>query len=620
MDTTIPNKASASMMRLDPITFEVLRNSFVTLVDEMGHRLFRASFSPAVNQARDYSIAMFDPQGEFVTAGHWDMPIHYGTFPFSIREVIRVFGLDNIFEGDIYLYNDPYKGGTHNQDMKAIRPIFFEGELVAWLVAMAHWTDVGGPVPGTFNSEASDSYSEGVRITPIKIYERGVRIEPVIQFLLANVRVPHERNGDLHAQVQTCLLGEERLLDLFRKYGKATIHEAFADMWDYSERMLLSQTIHLPNGGYEWTDFVDQDTVHPDKPPVKIHLRLVIKDGHLTFDFTGSDPAPMGPVGSSLPATYSGVLLTVLNLFPGIPYNAGAQRLIEITTVPDSVVHVRPPTPCSGFAAGTLEKLIDCIIGAMGLASPNLQAGARYNLVNVTVGGWDERFNREYVMYVWEPGGLGGTARGDLPYATHCIFGPGIRTQPTEVLERFFPVLFTRASIRENSAGPGKHRGGFGTDFRFQLTHGRSLLGVMGDRKRFPPRGVAGGRDALPQDLFIDRGGENEVVVGMFAANVPVPQGSEVQILTTGGGGWGDPLQRDPQLVLEDVRNGLVSLEAAADGYGVNIREINADLFEYEIDADATARARDALRRGATLTVATTTGQPEISHERSVRP
>ncbi|MGI9657929.1 MAG: hydantoinase B/oxoprolinase family protein, partial [Gaiellaceae bacterium] len=205
--------------KLDPITFEVLRHSFVTLVDEMGMKLFRASFSPPVNQGRDYSIAIFDPEGNLVTAGRWDMPIHYGTFRFTIREIVRVLGREDILEGDIVLFNDPYAGGTHNQDVRAVRPIFRDGELIAWLVAMAHWADVGGPVPGTFNPEAADAYAEGIRIPPVKIYERGRRLDPVIELVMANIRVPDERRGDLHAQVQTLFSGEQRLLELADKHG-----------------------------------------------------------------------------------------------------------------------------------------------------------------------------------------------------------------------------------------------------------------------------------------------------------------------------------------------------------------------------------------------------------------
>ncbi|MEZ5101738.1 MAG: hydantoinase B/oxoprolinase family protein [Thermoleophilia bacterium] len=584
-------------MRLDPITFEVLRHSFVTIVDEMGLKLFRASFSPPVNQGRDYSIAIFDPEGQLVTAGRWDMPIHYGTFRFTIGEIVRVLGRENVHEGDIVLFNDPYAGGTHNQDVRAVRPIFHEGELIAWLVAMAHWPDVGGPVPGTFNPQAQDAFGEGIRITPVKIYERGVRQDAVIELIMANLRVPDERRGDLHAQVQTLYSGEQRVLQLVEKHGVATIHDAFADCWDYAERMLLAQTSQLPNGTYEWADQIDQDTVHPDRPPVHVRLRLTIQDGRLSFDFTDSDPSPMGPVGSGLPATWSGVLLSVLNLFPGVPMNAGVQRLVDVRTRAGTVVHVEHPTPVSGMAAGCLEKVISCTVGAVGLADPSRRTGCMFNLINLTMGGWDERLRREYVMYLWTPGGFGGSPFGELPLPSMMIYGPGVRLQPAEVLERFYPILVEEFALWPGSAGAGQVPGGWGTIGVFRLTHGNARVGIMADRKDFPIWGVDGGLPGAPQDLLIEAGTERERVIGMFAANVPLAAGEAMHLYTGGGGGYGDPLERDPELVLFDVSEELLTVEQARELYGVVIDPVDPYLFHYELDAAATEAER-AARHG----------------------
>lgn len=584
--------------RLDPVLFEVLRHSFVTLADEMGLRLFRASFSPPVNQGRDYSIALFDPLGNLVTAGRWDMPIHFGTFQYTIQEVRRVIGDDTIAEGDIYLFNDPYTGGTHNQDVRACRPIFHDGKIVAWLVAMAHWADVGGPVPGSFNPQADDCYSEGIRITPIRVFENNEPIVPVIELIMANIRVPDERRGDLHAQAQTLFSGEQRFLGLVEKYGVETLHTAFEDCWDYAERTMRAHTEKLPNGSYSFEDRIDQDTMHPDKPPVTIRLTMIVKDGHLTFDFSETDTAPIGPVGASLPSTWSGVLLTILNLFPGVPLNHGLRRVIDLKTVPGSAVHVLPPNPCSGMACGALEKIISATVGAVGLADPDRKMGCMFNLVNITMGGFDERFGRPYVMYIWSPGGFGGSARGDLPMPTNIIFGPGVRTQPIEILERFYPVVFKGLSLREGSAGAGMHQGGWGTEIRWELTHGTASLGIMGDRKDFPIWGVEGGLPGQPQDLIRDEGREDEYVVGMFAAGVKAQVGSEFVCLTGGGGGYGDPLERDPAKVLEDVSEELLTCEQALDRYGVVVKPVDPDIFIYDLDTEATTTER-ARRRAA---------------------
>jgi N-methylhydantoinase B len=585
--------------KLDPITFEVLRHSFVTLVDEMGTKLFRASFSPPVNQGRDYSIAIFDPEGNLVTAGRWDMPIHYGTFRFTIREIVRVLGRDDINEGDVVLFNDPYAGGTHNQDVRAVRPIFREGELIAWLVAMAHWADVGGPVPGTFNPEAADAYAEGLRIPPVKIYERGRRIDPVIELVMANIRVPDERRGDLHAQVQTLFSGEKRLLELADKHGVETLHAAFSESYDYSERMLRAETEQLPDGTYSWTDTIDQDTVREGKPPVKVRLDLTVDAGALIFDFTRSDPAPLGPVGSGLPTTRSGVLLSVLNLFPGIPMNAGIERVIDVKTTPGTVTHVEHPTPLSGMAAGSLEKIIGCTLGAVGLADPSRRTACMFNLINLTMGGYDERLNRPYVMYLWTVGGFGGSPRGEVPLPATMIYGPGVRQQPTEILERFYPVIVEKTSLWEGSAGAGKVQGGWGSEGRYRLTHGAARVGIMADRKDFPIWGVDGGGPGAPQDLVIDEATADERVIGMYGANVPLGEGSSFVVYTGGGGGYGDPLERDPELVLEDVLEELLTVEQARERYGVVVDPVNPYLCEYSLDTVATDAERARRASGA---------------------
>jgi N-methylhydantoinase B len=505
-------------------------------------------------------------------------------------------GDEHIRPGDIYLFNDPYTGGTHNQDVRAVRPIFLDGERIAWLVAMAHWPDVGGPVPGSFNPEASDCYGEGVRITPIRIYEDDRPIETLIEFIFANMRVPDERRGDLHAQAQTLFAGEERLLGLVEKYGVDTLEDAYRDIWDYSERTLRAYTEQLPDGVYEWQDAIDQDTVHPDKPPVWIRLRLTVDGGNLRFDFTESDPAPLGPVGASLPSTWSGVLLTTLNLFPGVPFNAGSRRVLEVVTTPQTVTHVLPPHPCSGMACGSLEKIISCTLNVIGQAAPDRKAGCLGNLVNITMGGHDERMDRDYIMYIWSPPGWGGTARGDKRIPTNIIFGPGVRIQPAEILERFYPVRVTEMGLREGSAGAGRHSGSCGTTVRWEITHGRALMGIMGDRKEQPIWGVDGGAAGAPQDLVKNEGRDDEAVIGMFASNVPARAGDEFVCWTGGGGGFGDPLQREPQAVCEDVADELLTIEQAREQYGVVVDAVDPDRCLYEVDRQATAAERE--RRG----------------------
>jgi N-methylhydantoinase B len=587
---------STTETRLDPITFEVLRSSLVTICDEMGVRLCRTAFSPVVTEGRDFTFALFDADGHLAASGHWDMPVHFGTFEGTIASVRKTFGED-INEGDIFLYNDPYTGGTHNNDMRAVRPVFHEGTRIGWIVACAHWPDVGGPLPGTFNPSATECYAEGIRVPAVKIYDRGVRVESIIQLVMANVRNAAGATGDLQAMVGCCLGGDDRLRGLAEKYGRETLFAAYRESMDYAERILRTFTEALPNGVYEWTDHIDQDPAHPDHPPVKIHLRMTVEDGQVEFDFTDSDPAPMGAVGSPMPTTWSGVLSATLNVFPGVPLNFGVSRVLSMKTRPNSVVHLLPPTPASGMAACAFEKVVACTLGVLGLADPARKTACIFNLTNVVVGGQDERFgNRPWVMYFWLPGGYGATARGDSTLPSHMLFGPGVKIQPVEVHERFYPVLFDELCLREDSAGPGRYRGGYGVRAKFHLTHGKAKLSVLGDRQRFAPWGVEGGGDGGNQSLWVDPDGDDPQELGMFATGVDLPPASTVLYYSGGGGGYGNPLERDPELLIGDVVDGVMSLETARTQYGVVLREVGRDDGGFAVDVDATAEERERLR------------------------
>jgi N-methylhydantoinase B len=595
--------------RLDPVTFEVLRHSFTALVDEMGVRLERTAFTPVITQALDFSIALLDREGHFVASGRRDMPVHLGTFEFTVAEVRRVFETrGDVHDGDVFLFNDPYSGGTHNQDVRSVRPVFHNGALVAWLLAMCHWPDVGGPVPGSYNPEARDCYAEGLRIPPIKIYERGVRADSIVELVFANIRVPGERTGDLHAMVQALEVGQERLLALIAKYGLDTLELAYRDVWDYAERVLMSQTSTIPDGTYEWTDYIDQDPGDPQRRPVKIHLALHVDQGKLLFDFTDSAPAPIGAVGSPLPTTWSAVLVSTVNMFPGTLLNAGVRRVVDVKTVPGSVIHLLPPKPCCGMACAGYEKVMACAIGAIGLALPGRRTACPYNQQNVTLGGIDPRFGQEYVMYVYTMGGYGASVYGDAGTPSHMDYAPGAKSQPVEISERWYPVIFDAVTIRPDSAGPGFYRGGFGTETRFHMSHGEDhRLTMMGDREKFPAWGVEGGGAGAAQHLVMNPGTDSERDLGMFVAGIPVARNDSFTLTSGGGGGYGDPLAREPTRVLDDVIDEMLTTQGAFDQYGVVIQPVDPEVGLYEIDHDATiverARRRD-LRPAAPEVVA----------------
>jgi N-methylhydantoinase B len=582
---------------LDVVTFGILRSTLANMVHEMGLHLERAAFSPSIVEGRDFTLALMDRDGSMVANGPEDQPAHLGTLEFSTRAVIEAFRERGIREGDFYLFNDPYTGGTHCQDIRVVHPVFRGGELFAWLLAVGHWTDVGGPFPGTFNPIATSSYAEGIRLPAVRYIEDGARREDIVDVVLANCRLPNESRGDLMAMEGAIVAGEARLTEVVEKYGEPAVLEAFAKVMDHSEQLLLAQTSKLPDGVYEAADVMDMDPPHPDQPPVHVRGRLEVKDGRLIFDFGESDPEPRGSIGGTLPTTWSGVLCAVMNFFPGVPFNHGIFRVIELKTKPGTCVHITPPTPFSGMAAGALEKVIGVVLRALS-ATQERRTAAMYNLCNMTLAGHDPRFgDREWIMYLWLPGGFGATSERDAGLPTMMLYGPGCRNQPVEVHERLYPILYEKVGMRPDSMGVGRYRGGLGVECVFRLTDGaEASLSAIGDRNRFPVWGMDEGGDGGTQDIVLGFEEDEPRSLGMHAAGVDVVAGRKLRYYSAGGGGYGHAVDRDPAAVLEDVKEEFLSVEAAARDYGVVIRD-GAD--GPEVDAEATAARRAAGIGGA---------------------
>jgi N-methylhydantoinase B len=577
---------------LDSVTFEVVRSTLINLVSEMGIRLSRVAFSPVITEGRDFSLAIVSPEGELVGCGPQDLPAHVGTLDLTVKTVLRRYPADVIEPGDVFLVNDPHSGGTHNNDLRVVLPVFVEDRLFTFLIACGHWADVGGPMPGSFNAMATSCFAEGVRIPPVKIYDKGVRNQSTIDLLMANLRLPSQATGDLQAQLQAVWDGEKRFQETVEKYGADTVAATMREMLDYSERLLRAELEELEEGVYEFEDFCDVDKPDPEQKPIRVHLRLEIRDGKMIFDYRGSDPAPLGPSGSPLPMTWSATVAATLNLFPNVPYNHGMRRNMEVLTEPGSCVHVQFPTPCSGTAAGVYEKVVACVLETIGRADPERRrVGQSYNLMNLTIGGADDD-GRAWVMYLWLPGGHGATMRGDTTIPSMILYGAGTRGQPVEVLERSNPVVFDRFGLKPDSAGSGRHRGGIGVDAAFHVTSGRATLGSIGDRFKYPPKGVEGGGDGINQDIRIGVGTPDERSVTMNAYDEAVRPGQVVLAWSGGGGGLGPARERPPADVLRDVEEGFLSVERAEADYGVAIRTVDERLRRYEIDEAGTERLR----------------------------
>ncbi|MBC7343553.1 MAG: hydantoinase B/oxoprolinase family protein [Clostridia bacterium] len=575
---------------IDPVTFAVLHNSLKSVVDEMNLTMFRSAYSAVITEGRDIGGAVFDARGRLVAQGESDLAVFVTMLEFSCRAILERYRGD-IRPQDAFILNDPFVGGTHFNDVGIIKPVFWQDELVALVAIVGHWPDVGGSEPGSFAPDATEYYREGLRIPPIKIVRQGKLDEGVYQLILANVRIPEEREGDIRAQLGAATVGEKRLLRLIEKYGKDTFVQCMDEAINYSERLLQQEFAAMPDGEYRWTEYLDQES--PANPePVKVHLTLRIRGDQAVFDFTGSDPQTRSAANSTYSGTASAVFVATKSLFPDIPMNHGCFEPIRFVMPEGTVVNAKPPAALSAMAATVYERVIGVTFGALAQAVPDKVMACPNGLINLTIGGFDPAANRYYVAYLFSEGGFGGRATKDGSSGLVSLYGGGARITPVEVFERKYPLLFKQWQLRPDSGGPGKYRGGLGSTKTFMLTRGEARLTALGDRERFPAWGLFGGGSADKQGLVLNYGKDNQKNISLKAVGYVIREGDEVTVFGGAGGGYGDPLERDPEAVLEDVREEYVSIQHAAEAYGVII-----DPDTMTVNVPATNRLRAELRQ-----------------------
>jgi len=587
---------TTALETIDPITFTVLRNGFRGMCSQGSALIERVAWGPVITQGRDYSVGILTGDGRLVGHGTVDITPHMGTFEFSVKAVRDDFG-DTIAPGDVYIVNDPYRAGTHNQDVRLVRPIFHDGRIYAYAVACAHWSDMGGPIPGTFNPAATESWAEGIIIPPTLLFREDEQVKSTFEMIKMNVRVPHERMGDLAAQYQATKLVERRLRDYIERYGDDTVELAFEAVMDYAERLLHQEIAALPDGEYVFNDFCDHDIGRAHHPRVKFTCKLIIEGDQATIDWRDSDDAPAGPAGLTLPALSSATYDGTLHCFPHlVPLNHGIIRGIEIITRPGSATHVTHPTPVAGYCASGYEKCDTATMGSWGQAlAANGRAemlfGGTVNLQNCCIGGIDPRSGRQYVSYTWSEGGQGARSYGDGPSFAMFLYGAGAQNQPIEVHERWYPFLYERFEVEPCSAGAGRYRGGYGSHRRWRML-GDAANSIHGDREEVTPPGVAGGVNGGPNKLILNHQSDSERNLGMFATNIELKEGNTLDFISNGGGGFGNPLEREPEKVLAEVIDGFLTVDCARLQYGVVIEAVDPAVHDYRIAADATMALR----------------------------
>ncbi|NWN81833.1 MAG: hydantoinase B/oxoprolinase family protein [Halomonas sp.] len=582
---------------LDPVTFEVLKNAFATSVDLMSEQILRTCYSFVI-YSRDFSSALCDAEGNTVMQGSGDIAVHVGTLHFQCKAVLEEF-VDDIHPGDVFAINDPYRGGTHLNDVSFIRPIFSEGQIIGFAQNKGHWADIGGSVPGSFDVNASTHFSEGLRITPVRVWREGVFLHDVAQLLVSNTRAPAQALGDLQAQAEATAVCEREVLRLVDKYSKATVVAAMQETQDYVERVVLKSLAGMPKGEWETVDYLDSDPAQGEGM-VPIRIKLTLDGNGIHYDLSGSAPAVSTFLNSGYGTTHSAIYAGTKTFFPDVPLNSGFYRAVTANIgEEDSVVNAGWPHAVTGFCSGPYEKIMNGIFELWSGVMPKRAMACAFNLEYLLIGGNDGRTegNNYFMWYDWMAGGWGGRQTKDGSSATSPVFGTGLAVQPVEGQERLNPVLTMRHEISMDSAGPGRFRGGCGVEKGGKLTQvDKTVMSYCCDRGRSVTWGVNGGLPSVPHGVWINKGTPNEKYLGATFSNVTVRSGDTFTRPSAGGGGFGDPLERDAQAVLEDVIDGYVSVERAECDYGVVIQVNDPDIDDYMIDSECTARAREWIR------------------------
>jgi N-methylhydantoinase B len=571
---------------LDPVTLAVLNGRLVQIADEMDATLFRSAFNPIIAEAHDACHGLYHADtGATLVQGTSGLPIFVGAMAFAVKAVIDKVARDkDLAAGDTYLFNDPYDGGTHLNDVRLVRPLMREGKVFAWLASVGHWLDVGGNVPGNFNAKATESFQEGFRIPPVKLMRGGVIQQDIVDILGANSRVPQSNWGDLNGQINALDLGERRLNALLDEYGAETINAALAALSERAEKLMRANIAALPDGVYRCDDFLDNDGVTDN--PLAIALDLTIAGDRMTLDFSRSAPPCDGPLNIARSTTIACCYVALKHLFTDVPANAGCLAPIDFVIPDATLLGVSAPRPVGGYTE-TILRVIDVIFGAFAQAAPDRANGSPFATINaLSLAGW-RAHGRRWVMFCFFGGGLGGNPESDgLNHGNNPISTATI--PPLEILESLYPVMFTQWALRPDSGGAGMHRGGLGAIYEIEaLADGGAEVFLLGERGKYPPFGVNGGGPAmLNRFVYETDSGEATPPLISKVTDVKIRRGQKVRLETPGGGGFGDPATRDPERVARDVRFGYISRDAAENDYKVVLSQEGA------VDAAATLSAR----------------------------
>ena len=548
-------------MTVDPITLSVIQAGLQQVCDEMDLSFSRAAFSPVIAEANDRSDGIYSAEdGALIAQGVGGLPVFVGTMQYSTRTLIEMIANGTVAPpkpDDIYIVNDPYLGGTHMMDVRFARPFYRNGKIFCWLSNTGHWPDTGGAVPGGFSASATSVEQEGLRLPPVRLFKEGVLDTEIYAIICSNIRVADQRIGDVKAQAAALMVGEDRLNALLDRYGDETVQAAITELRARSETQMRRLIDEIPDGAYTSTAWIDSDGVVNE--PLAIRLTITKTSGHLLFDFSQSSPPCMGPMNSVLATTLSSVYLAIRHIFPEVPLSAGAFAPLEVRRPVGTFLDAEYPRPVSGCAAEVSQRIAEAVFAALVDPLPaRVTAAPAGTSGNFALGGHDPQTGRDFVMYQLSGGGYGGNA--DHDGMTNGCSTIGIsKAPPIEIMEQNFPVLYHRYAMREGSGGAGMHRGGLGLAYEVELRRGTARASFVMDHGRFGPQGALGGADGAVNEVEILRGGDTYKPAHLSKEqDIPLKPGDRVCVKTPGGGGYGDPAQRDPDKTAEDLRLGRV--------------------------------------------------------------
>ncbi len=547
---------------LDPVTLAVLKGRLEQIADEMDATLYRSAFNPIIAEAHDACHGLYDAQtGDTLVQGKSGLPVFVGAMAFAVRAAMAAAKpLGGMKPGEIWLFNDPYEGGTHASDFKLVKPVFENGELVCFLASAAHWHDVGGAVPGNYNPAATECWQEAVQIPPVRISLDGKINPDVLAILLANTRLPDSLWGDLNGQLAALELGERRLGELLQSYSVPRVLQALSALRERARRMMKAEIASMPDGRYSFDDLLDNDGVVDE--PLTIALDMTVAGDKLTLDFSRTSPQCAGPVNISRATAVAACYVALKHLFPDVPANAGVLDAVDVVIPDGLVITAQRPRPVGGYTE-TILRMIDVIFSAAAKADPARSVAQAYGTINaLSVAGHrsdNARAGQRWVMFSFFGGGHGAHAGGDglnhgnAPISTATI-------PPLEILEAAYPVRFTQWALRPGSGGDGKQRGGLGAIYEIELLEKSAQAFVFGERGRASPKGIAGGGDAARNVFsYHTQGAWHKPPMASKMLGIQLQRGDRLRLETPGGGGYGPATERSSAAQAADVAQGYVT-------------------------------------------------------------